>query len=219
MKNKCVVVGVNFLDLVRGKVGGVEKYMINLARWLPLVCKSGKFVFFLPNDSEDLFEFAKTYKNVRLVELPRWDDKTREVILPQLINAMDIDYWHCPLNRLDPVTCPVASGVVVLDLQHKYFPDFFGEVELASRESRMRDVETKADVVIAISDSTRRDLLLHYDLQPDRVKKIYIAAANGFEELEGVGVKKISEVISEYGLLPKNYLLYSANFLTVSGES
>ncbi|MDP1666465.1 MAG: glycosyltransferase family 1 protein [Methylobacter sp.] len=83
--------------------------------------------------------------------------------------------------------------VTVYDMIHERFPFVFPQHDRTSERKRI--ATQRADHVICISESTRRDLLELFDLPEDKVSVVYL----GFDSL----LPTISETVQE-----KPYLLY-----------
>jgi len=74
-------------------------------------------------------------------------------------------YQHFVLSRLPAVFNPH-------DLQHAHFPHFFSATELQWREATYGDACRTADVVIVHCEWTKKDVVRHYDIQPNKIQVI-----------------------------------------------
>jgi glycosyltransferase involved in cell wall biosynthesis len=64
----------------------------------------------------------------------------------------------------------------------------------------------KSDLIVAISESTKRDLIDFYDINPGRVKVIYPGIDEKFQPIDKSD-SRLSEVVNKYGL-SDNFILY-----------
>ncbi|MBV9356196.1 MAG: glycosyltransferase family 4 protein, partial [Chloroflexi bacterium] len=87
-----------------------------------------------------------------------------------------VDLFHSPTGTL-PLWSPGKRVVTIHDLFADIEPSWFPRrMGVALRRGQRRAAAT-ADLVIAVSDTTRRDLLRLYSLSPDRV----VVVANGVD--------------------------------------
>jgi glycosyltransferase involved in cell wall biosynthesis len=85
--------------------------------------------------------------------------------------------------------------ITIHDLTYKRFPDLLQKETLENLERQMTREIAIADGIIAVSDSTRRDLLQFYEIDPRRVHAIHS------------GVAPLPEPVPVPGL-PKHYILF-----------
>jgi glycosyltransferase involved in cell wall biosynthesis len=85
--------------------------------------------------------------------------------------------------------------VTVHDLTYKRFPELLQKETLANLESQMMREVAVADAIVCVSESTRRDLLRFYPIEPSRAVAI----------LSGLGAPPSAE---PFDGLPPRYLLF-----------
>lgn len=85
--------------------------------------------------------------------------------------------------------------VTVHDLTYKRFPELVQKETLENLERHMKREVAQADAILCVSESTRRDLLRYYDLDPARAVAIHSGLGTPPEEAEMPG-------------LPPRYLLF-----------
>ena len=85
--------------------------------------------------------------------------------------------------------------VTVYDMVHELFPDLFKGNDLTIKK---RAVVDKADVVIAISNTTKKDLVRFFNVPEEKVKVIHLATS--INETGSVNVKH---------KIPNRYILYT----------
>lgn len=79
---------------------------------------------------------------------------------------------HCPyqvVHPLVPKAWPLPYVINLHDIQHEHFPDFFSPGELAWRREHYLASAQHAMAVCVVDEWTRRDLLNHLPLDPDKV--------------------------------------------------
>lgn len=97
----------------------------------------------------------------------------------------------------------VRSVVTIHDVCYKTFPDMFPMTERVIYGIKYRNSCKNADIIHAISESTKRDIVKYFDVDPDRIKVVYQAINPLFyspqteplKALEGMGI-------------PEKYILY-----------
>lgn len=123
---------------------------------------------------------------------------------------------HLPFNRLVPdatlfhatehLLMPLRGVKAVLtvhDLIYKLFPQHHKRLNYWFLNAAMPIFVRQADAIIAISETTKRDLILHYKTPPEKITVIYEAAAPHFTPSTP---QQIAAVCQRY-TLPEKYLL------------
>jgi glycosyltransferase involved in cell wall biosynthesis len=198
------VVGISLLTLVPGVVGGSETYARELCRALARVGQLDYHVF-LPAIAEDAADGlpstvvhqyrASTGTSGRMAAMARAAVAPRR--LRGALRVGELDALHFPLSvMLPPVDRPPAA-TTVLDVQHEVFPQFFSRAELVYRRLVYGWTVRKSRIVITISEHAREALIQRLQLDPQRVRAIYL----------GVDVERFTPD----GRAREPFLLYPAN--------
>jgi glycosyltransferase involved in cell wall biosynthesis len=116
----------------------------------------------------------------------------------------DADVFHCSDVLLHKPR-GTRTVVTVHDLSTLLFPQLHLRSTVELHEKKIRFVRQQADLVIAVSENTRRDVIEHLGVPPDRVHMVYEAAGAQFRPIEDTGT--IATVVQRYGLTPNNYVL------------
>lgn len=185
--------------------GGISRYYVRLAEKLI-------------DEGQDVAVFAPLHRNKYLGSLPisvvhgyelrhlfPRSDRAM-MLLNQLIAMHAIKKWHPALvhetyysrARIAPRGCPTV--VTVYDMIHEKFADYFSPNSKAS-ELKRAAVE-RADHVICISASTRKDLVELFNINEDKVSVVHL----GYERF-GNNPQGSASVTHEN----KPYLLYVGN--------
>jgi glycosyltransferase involved in cell wall biosynthesis len=85
--------------------------------------------------------------------------------------------------------------ITIHDLTYKRFPELLQKETLANLESQMAREIATADAIVCVSESTRRDLLHYYQVDPGRAVAIH----------SGLGIPAKAEPVDG---LPERYLLF-----------
>jgi alpha-1,3-rhamnosyl/mannosyltransferase len=186
---------------------GIGRYTYNLAAKLPELAPDADFVLFhnprLPNTRHDLDRLAR-HTNLRLlpVDIPTRSLK-EQYQLRSLARALSLDLLHLPYYVM-PYWPHCPSVVTMCDLIPMIYPQhlphrwtawiFRATASLATR---------RANHIIAISESTRRDLVRFFGVSENRITVTHLAADERFRPLDS---QQRENTIRTYGL-PERYIL------------
>lgn len=173
-------IGISTSVIQRGKTG-VAQYVFALVRaFLPHLSRH-QFVLYVLEEDLPLFAFAQG--KMELVRVPeRFRSPVKNILwhqtfLPLLVHRHRLDVLHVPSYRrlLARRPCPLVATIHDLApfrVQNKYDWKrmFYGRV-VARRLAR------KQDLVIAVSQSTARDIAEFFDVSPQNLDVVY----NGIE--------------------------------------
>jgi len=115
----------------------------------------------------------------------------------------DARLFHATEHLLPPFR-GVPTVLTVHDLIFRLFPEHHKPLNYWYLNLTMPLYCRRAGAIIAISESTRRDLVAHYHIEPSRIAVIYEAAAPHFRPPEKV---EVDAVQARYGL-PERFLLH-----------
>lgn len=209
-----MTIGIDIRFLARGTRSGIEEYTINLLSRLLSLDKNIKFKLFY--NAFNQVELDYDWLNLPNVELKkfRWpnrfifDPSAKFLKLPKIDRMLGgCDVFFAPHFLLSPVSRECRKVVTFHDLSFEYFPEFFSWRKRFWHNSlapRQRALE--ADKVIAVSQSTKDDLMNLYVLTAEKVKVIYSGIESGLEKNELTNEQKLS-IRKKYNL-PENFILY-----------
>jgi len=189
-------IGVNCF-LLQDSMGGLKQYFQRLFREL------------LHNDSENSYIFFYFEHNIREMEFlgnERW--KKDAILLKNQREAKyhldKIDLYFCPFGAIWPRPFPRPSVVTLVDIQEKYYPEFFTKQDIWNREYHYEGSTRAADQVITISEFSKQSIIQHHRIPRDKVHVIYLAADQSFYlPSTPMGKKSLN--------LPERFIFYPAN--------
>jgi len=199
-------IGVNALSVVPGVTGGGETYLTGLLRALAELDMGHRYTLFLSSRHQEALggippefdcivcEFARS--RVRRVAFERFH-------LPRLVEKAGVDILFSPGNVAAPVqTC--AQVVCVQSLLYRLAPR---EVSLARRMyfawAMPRSVRC-ADMVIAVSEDARRQVLALGGVSEEKVRVVHEGVDSSFHPLPP---QDIERGLARWGLMP-GYILF-----------
>jgi glycosyltransferase involved in cell wall biosynthesis len=188
-------IGVNCY-LLQKHIGGLRQYFHMLFRELLGSDQENDYIFFYYGQNREELDHLQ---NKRWKEGAVLLNDQREVM--RHLNKLDL--YFCPFNALWPRPVPLPSVMTLVDIQEKYYPQFFTKQDLLSRKYHYEGSTRAADQVITISEFSRTSIAYHHRIPIDKVHVVYLAPDESFQQpLEG----------NPTGLeLPERYIFYPAN--------
>jgi len=114
-----------------------------------------------------------------------------------------IDLYFCPFGAIWPRPVPRPSVVTLVDIQEKYYPEFFTKQDLWSREYHFDGSTRAADQVITISEFSKNSIAYHHRISKHKIHVVYLAADECFHG--SLGDEKVDLE------LPEHFIFYPAN--------
>ncbi|MDD5131465.1 MAG: glycosyltransferase family 1 protein [bacterium] len=178
------------------KYGGINRIFTELADSLGGPGKGNQIYRFRFSDNKTAVSCF--YQVPKLGGLMRRYDN---MILAGRIRKFRPDIYHTSYYRL-PVEIPGKKIVTVYDLIHEKYPQYFSKPEVFLNQKKA-SIEA-ADMLLAISETTRRDLIEYYRLAPEKVTVIYLAASHVFSRVTA----EEKQLFQQANNLTKPFLLY-----------
>ena len=211
-------IAVNLFPLRPQIAGGHEFYVRNLLDAL-LRLDAGHFYYILtaPWNHGEIDLGNGSYRKICIEGQPsrsgvirhlRAKLKQKHWDLYRCAVELNPDVLFCPMMDLQPRNTDIPSIVTIADLQHEFYPQFFSEEELRHRALTMKPSCQLATMVIAVSEHCRNTILERYQLQGEKVRRIYEAAGPAYTRESAAEAWPLVE--KQYGL-EKGYLFYPAN--------
>ncbi len=113
------------------------------------------------------------------------------------------ELFHATEHLLPPLR-GVPTVLTVHDMIFKLFPEHQKPLNFWYLNATMPLYCRRADAVITVSESSKRDIVTHYGLDPAKVTVVYEAAA---PEFAPASLARVDEVRRRYGL-PDRYLIH-----------
>ncbi len=130
--------------------------------------------------------------------------------LPRKVREMGMDVFHAPAERGIPLLKPCP---LVLTIHNSYERTHWREVYPSLRQKlwywKFEAVNyTRADVIITVSDVTRRELIQWKIAREKQVRRVYLAPAPEFNAIPSA---LDAEVMKKYDI-PAPYILYVGGY-------
>ncbi len=190
-------IAVNLRQYFQGRIGGMENYVRNILAGLA-------------GHSLTIWVHASEVGHVRAftpgAEIVGISHETGEATIARALRSGQFDLFFCPLLVLEPLVSPVPSAVMMPDVQHHFFPEFFEENVLNWRRRTYGPSARNADVVFTLSEHAKSTIVESFGIHPDKVVPVHLDVDPEFRL-----PLPPSPAFAALGL-PSRYLYFPANF-------
>ncbi|MCX6765917.1 MAG: glycosyltransferase family 1 protein [Candidatus Moranbacteria bacterium] len=200
-------IAIQAADLDHKRIDGTRVYLLNVLKWLGKISPADEFLIYHRRDFNPEL-CPPNFPNYRFkkADFPFFWTQTR--FARELCKDKPDVLWM-PMHNIPILRRKGLKTVVTIhDLAFKYFSDHFPKKELLKLNFLADLAIKKSDKIIAVSQSTKRDILKFYPgIKEEKVRVIY----HGFDsELfqKEISEDKIKKVLKSYHLQAKSYILY-----------
>lgn len=161
-------IGIDARELC-GKPTGVGRHLLGLLRAWSVDPEASRHAFILY--APEAISSPLTSAEVRIVPGgagTMWE----QVSLPQAIGRDRLNVFFAP-GYTAPLTLDIPTVVLVHDISFVAHPEWFRWKEGLRRRSITRWSSRRAALVLTVSDFAQREIISHFGLGPNRVRRIY----------------------------------------------
>ena len=198
---------INAADLDHSRIDGTRIYILNLLKKFGLLDKKDQFLIYHRGEfnPELTFPIFENYRIKRL-KFPFWWTQTR--FGWEIFREKPEVLWM-PMHSLPYLRSRKTKTVVTIhDLAFKFFPDHFPRRDLCRLNWFTDYAARRADKLIAVSNSTKKDLLKIYpEIREEKIKVIY----HGYDKeifREDISDEKIRKITAKYQIPAMRYIIY-----------
>ena len=130
--------------------------------------------------------------------------------------AQGVELLFCPFTAPTYAEGSIPTVSVVLDLQHRELPQFFSLHEIGLRNDFMGELKRKADRIICISEHTRKTVLDHLEIPPEKTHAVPICIQTRLSRPEA---EESVRCLTDFGISKRPYMFYPANFWSHKNHS
>ena len=208
-----MTIGIDIRVLTRGARTGVEEYTINLLNFLLPLDKKIKYKLFY--NAYRKAELNYPWANLNNVEIKKFRFPNRALFfsnrwicrpkIDHLLNGVDV--FFNPHFFVASVSSNCKKAVTFHDLSFELYPEFFSRSKRIWQKNLMnaKNEAQKADRIIAVSNSTKQDLIDFYKIPEEKIKVIYSGIEQNLKK--DISSGKILKVKKKYRL-PDKFILY-----------
>ncbi|MCH7492161.1 glycosyltransferase family 4 protein [Patescibacteria group bacterium] len=173
-------IGIDCRTILNPKLGeraGVGHYTFNLVKNLLKLDKVNEYILYFDHRVHSTKDFEQ--KNVKIKNLPfsQYNKFMPFAYSHMLISAYllkhGLDIFHSPISSL-PLTYPKKSLITVHDLAIYKNPSWFPTQIFSTKLLVPRSLNA-ADKIIAVSESTKKDIREIFNIPPKKIKVVYEA--------------------------------------------
>ena len=124
--------------------------------------------------------------------------------LPARVREVGANVFHGPVNVL-PERLPCPAVVTILDLAFVRYPEYFRPARRVYQRAFAERSAHTAALIVAISESTRQDIISTFHVPPERVKVVYPSISPDFQPPRDPAALAVFRARHN---LPDRYLLY-----------
>lgn len=181
---------------------GVEVYAAKLIEKLAEQDRINTYVLYFRTQPQDWFYKLPPNFKIKIMPFPKFWTQIRlswEMVWHKVdvlvILASALPFWH-----------PKNSVVTVHDIAFEFFPEAFPPFMRNYLKWSTRFAVRRAAKVIAVSESTKKDLVKYYQIAPEKIEVIHL----GFD---GRGFRptvyaETQPVLDKFGLIYQKYVLF-----------
>ncbi|OGJ49572.1 hypothetical protein A2335_04210 [Candidatus Peregrinibacteria bacterium RIFOXYB2_FULL_32_7] len=195
------------ISLAVGNRAGIGNYSYNLAKQLAKIDKKNKYTFFPffcyiyhPDFKNIPLDFSNPNCKLKYKYLPKeWIDYLwKESIIPKNDIIGDCDILHST-SFCVPENIKSKLAVTIYDVSFVTHPQFHQEANIQHCYNGTKKAVEKADVIIAISEHTKNDLIKYFNCPPEKIKVTYL----GYDQKIFRVIKeknKIQNILKKYNI-------------------
>lgn len=195
---------------------GSGQYLRSLLPALAQCAADSEFVVVAPGRREEHAAGdipPRTYVRSEPAALGRWSENLAKVWFEQFTfrracQRERVDLGHVPYFA-SPLFPPARTVVTIHDLIPLLLPLYRGSLLVRLYTRLVSAGARRADVVLADSECSKRDIIRHLGIPAERVHAVYLAADARFRPVREA--ERLDAVRAKYGL-PSKFLLYLGGF-------
>lgn len=188
---------------------GLGNYSRTLIETMAHYYPEHEYLLYTPRIKDNpRLDFLKRYPSVKTISPTGFYKKIaalwRTYFIRKDIKKAQLDIFHGLSHEL-PMNIPkgVKTVVTMHDLIHERFPEFYPLIDRTIYSLKFRSACRRADVIVAISEATKQDIIELYGINPDKIQVIYQSChAQFYIDIPHTLSEKTAQ------MLPPQYLLY-----------
>lgn len=198
--------------LLERKMTGIGRYLLNILNYLPECDSQNDYYLFsyggLHQYKRDKIKSISTINFtpqgiLQKIISPFW----LTFILPRFLNRYNIDLYFSPNHFLPLQKIRAKSIIVVHDIFHKINKNYHPLYYRIYVDLFLPRAIKNSDLIITISESSKKDIIHFYNVPAEKIKVIYPAAEAIFQPRE-LSEEEKTKIKEKYNL-PDKFILYA----------
>lgn len=212
-----MIVGINAITFVPGKIGGMETYLKNLVDRIQRTDTVNSYLLLC--DRRFAGEFPIVGDNLRIQHVdyarPSLNWFMRGVfrstlnvdILKRDMRKVEVDLIHHPFTVMTPLGSGMPGVLTFWDMQHEFFPEFFNRFELRKRKLIYPASVREAARIIVSSGFTGDCLVERYGIAKEKIEVVPTGVGPEYRVIDDP--EGMQHIRKKYGL-DRPFLFYPA---------
>jgi glycosyltransferase involved in cell wall biosynthesis len=173
-------IAIDALESTLNNKVGMGHYCCNLIKALSLADFNNQYSLYVKKSRD--FDLTAANPNFKYVQLgsPLIRSFWSQIRLPLELVFSRPDILHVPTGHKLPFNCPKKSIVTIHDLAFLKFPQYFRSGTRQRSAFFTKDAVLRAKKIIAISQSTKKDILDFYGVDDKKVEVVYHGVDRSF---------------------------------------
>jgi glycosyltransferase involved in cell wall biosynthesis len=192
-------IAVNLRQFYKGKIGGMENYVRNVLAGLQ---HHAMTIWVHEDEVENVRAFAP---NATIIGITHQQGASA---IEKGLRAGAFDLFFCPLLVLEPLVVDIPSAVMMPDVQHEFFPEFFEAPVLQWRRQTYGPSALNTDVLFTLSEHAKSTIVEKFQIDPAKIAVIHLDADSTFKNAPKSTPSDAFLALK----LPQKYLYFPANF-------
>jgi len=161
------------------RAAGVSHLIYHLLMHLPAASDALRYTAFLSEPCPELPAQIRQQVSALPTRQPLVRILWEQLVAPVAAWRQGIDLWHALVN-VQPVLLPRPAIVTIPDLSYLLYPELFQRGKRLYNRLFGHWTARRARHIIAISQSTKEDIVRHYRVSPNKISVIYPGMDEGF---------------------------------------
>ena len=180
---------------------GVEHYAKQLILHLAEIDKANSYILYLRTPPQEWLKRLPVNFKIKVIPFPIFWTQLR-ISLEMILHPVDVLF--IPASAL-PIVHAKKSVVTIHDLAWKFYPQSFTWFNRNFLEWSTRFAVKNATKIIAVSESTKRDIVKFYNIDEQKIVVIH----HGYENVvQATGLLKSTDDAGRWPALQKPYILF-----------
>src|SRR3989344_5403870 len=206
-------IGIDIRTLMDAQYSGVSEYTLNLIQNILKLDQKNDYRLFY-NSAHDISNRIPRfdYPNVKIIKF-NYPNKILNYIgfkmlgMPRIDKLLDVDVFFMPHINFMAFSGKAKSILTVHDLSFLRYGEFFSlRKNFWHRMLNVKKMIKQADKIVAISESTKNDIVELYGADPAKIKVIHSGIGEEFKVIDRQDAR-MQEIKKKYGL-PDKFILF-----------
>lgn len=190
---------------------GLGNYSRDLIENLIQDAPNNQYVLFAPKNSKNpRLDFLSEHENISSIFPENKLNKTfkglwRTINMEKSIIKNEIELYHGLSNEIPRIKHKKIPYVVTIhDLIFKRFPRNYRTIDRKIYDIKYKYAVKHSDLIVAISEQTKKDIVEFYKINPDKIKVVYQSCHKNFRKKHEI---EELQIVKEKFSLPNEFLL------------